>query len=100
MVYLLDNEVVERQRRVVERRRLFARVFTPDVLEALGEFLGVKDQIFAFSGEMDPYRACQEDAKAGVLRGIAWEVEHLGEAEAALDAMVLELKKKEEVQNG
>lgn len=99
MVYFPDNEVVERQRRVVERRRLFSRVFSQDVLDALGEFLGVTDQIFAFQGEMNPYRACQEDAKAGVLRGIAWEVEHLVEAEAALDAMVQELN-KEEVQNG
>lgn len=99
MVYLPDLEVVERQRRVVERRRLFARVFSPEVLDALGEFLGVKEQIFAFSGEMEPFRACQDDAKAGVLRGIAWEVEHLEEAEAALEQMEKELK-KEEVQNG
>ena len=99
MVYLPDLDVVERQRRVVERRRLFARVFSPEVLDALGEFLGVKEQIFAFSGEMEPFRACQDDAKAGVLRGIAWEVEHLEEAEAALEQMEKELK-MEEVQNG
>lgn len=93
MVYQTEEQVMEVQRRVVERRRLFKRVFTPEVLDALGEFLGVKDQIFAFSGEMDPYRACQQDAKAGVLRGIAWEVEHLEEAEAVLTAMLDEMKK-------
>lgn len=93
MVCQTEERVMEVQRRVVERRRLFKRVFTPEVLDALGEFLGVKDQIFAFSGEMDPYRACQQDAKAGVLRGIAWEVEHLEEAEAVLTAMLDEMKK-------
>ncbi|MBR3903236.1 MAG: hypothetical protein IKJ29_06220 [Akkermansia sp.] len=93
MVYQTEEQVMEVQRRVVERRRLFKRVFTPEVLDALGEFLGVKDQIFAFQGDMDPYKACQLDAKAGVLRGIAWEVEHLGEAEAVLTAMLDEMKK-------
>lgn len=93
MVYQTEEQVMEVQRRVVERRRLFKRVFTPEVLDALGEFLGVKDQIFAFQGDMDPYKACQLDAKAGVLRGIAWEVEHLEEAEAVLTAMLDEMKK-------
>lgn len=93
MVYQTEERVMEVQRRVVERRRLFKRVFTPEVMAELGDFLGVKDQIFAFSGEMDPYRACQQDAKAGVLRGIAWEVEHLEEAEAVLTAMLDEMKK-------
>lgn len=91
MVYRTEEQVVETQRMVVERRRLFKRVFTPEVMEALSHFLGVKDQIFAFSGEMDPYRACQADAKAGVLRGIAWEMEHLEEAEAALADMEKEV---------
>lgn len=93
MVCQTEEQVMEVQRRVVERRRLFKRVFTPEVLDALGEFLGVKDQIFAFQGDMDPYKACQLDAKAGVLRGIAWEVEHLEEAEAVLTAMLDEMKK-------
>lgn len=97
MVYLPNETVIEKQRKVVERRQLFARVFTPEVLAALAEFLEVKDMIFAFRGDMDPYRACQEDAKAGVLRGIRWEVEHLDEAVDALRAMENACQEGEEV---
>lgn len=80
MVYLPSDVAVATQRRVVARRELFARVFTPEVLDELADFLGVQDMVFAFQGDMDPYHACQQDAKAGVVRGIRWEVEHLDEA--------------------
>lgn len=82
---------------VVERRRLFARVFTTEVLDALADFLGVQDMIFAFQGDMDPYHACQQDAKAGVVRGIRWEVEHLDEAVDALRAMEQACEEEKEV---
>lgn len=97
MVYLPNETVIEKQRKVVERRQLFARVFTPEVLDALSEFLGVQDMIFAFHGDMDPYHACQQDAKAGVVRGIRWEVEHLDEAVDALRAMEQACQDGEEV---
>lgn len=83
MVYLPNDIAVATQRRVVARRQLFARVFTPEVMDALAEFLDVQDVVFAFhgeEGELDPYRACQVDTKMGVLRGIAWEVAHVDEA--------------------
>ena len=82
---------------MVARRQLFARVFTPEVLDALAEFLGVDDVIFAFQGDMDPYRACQLDAKAGVVRGLRWEVEHLDEAVETLRAMEEMSKEEKEV---
>ena len=97
MVYLPNETVIEKQRKVVERRQLFARVFTPEVLDALAEFLGVEDVIFAFHGDMDPYHACQLDAKAGVVRGIRWEVEHLDEAVEVLRAMENACQEGEEV---
>lgn len=94
MVYLTDENLVAQQRKVVNRRRLFAQAFTPEVQKALAEFLGVDEQIFAFEGDFDPYRACQKDALAGVVRGIAWEIEHLPEAEEALAAMLSEQGKE------
>ena len=80
MVYLPSDVAVATQRRVVARRELFARVFTPEVLDELADFLGVQDVVFAFQGEMNPYSACQLDTKLGVVRGIAWEAAHVDEA--------------------
>lgn len=97
MVYLPSDVAVATQRRVVARRELFARVFTPEVLDELADFLGVQDMVFAFQGDMDPYHACQQDAKAGVVRGIRWEVEHLDEARE--DLRKLEAAAGEEVEN-
>ena len=80
MVYLPSDVAVATQRRVVARRELFARVFTPEVLDELADFLGVQDVVFAFQGDMNPYSACQLDTKLGVLRGMAWEAAHVDEA--------------------
>ena len=80
MVYLPSDVAVATQRKVVARRELFARVFTPEVLDELADFLGVQDVVFAFQGDMNPYSACQLDTKLGVLRGIAWEAAHVDEA--------------------
>lgn len=80
MVYLPNDIAVATQRKVVARRELFARVFTPEVMDELADFLQVQDVIFTFNGEMNPYLACQLDAKLGVLRGIAWEAAHVDEA--------------------
>ena len=80
MVYLPSDVAVATQRRVVARRELFARVFTPEVLDELADFLGVQDVVFAFQGDMNPYSACQLDTKLGVVRGIAWEAAHVDEA--------------------
>ena len=97
MVYLPHDIAVATQRKVVARRELFARVFTPEVMDALADFLQVQDTIFAFNGEMNPYSACQLDAKLGVLRGIAWEAAHVDEARA--DLRKLEEANGEEVEN-
>lgn len=80
MVYLPHDIAVATQRKVVARRELFARVFTPEVLDELADFLGVQDVVFAFQGDMNPYSACQLDTKLGVVRGIAWEAAHVDEA--------------------
>lgn len=79
------------QEKVVRRRQLFSYAFKPEVLEALEEWLGVKDIVFAFapgSGSViDPLMACRMDTLMGVVRGIRFEVAHLAEAEAALDKL-------------
>ena len=97
MVYLPREVAVATQRKVVARRELFARVFTPEVMDELADFLQVQDTIFAFNGEMNPYSACQADTKMGVLRGIAWEAAHVEEAREALRK--LEAADGEEVEN-
>lgn len=97
MVYLPREVAVATQRKVVARRELFARVFTPEVMDELSDFLQVKDVIFAFRGDMDPYSACQTDTKLGVLRGIAWEAAHVDEARE--DLRKLEAADGEEVEN-
>ncbi|MBQ5664634.1 MAG: hypothetical protein IIV41_02070 [Akkermansia sp.] len=97
MVYLPNDVAVATQRKVVARRELFARVFTPEVMDELADFLQVKDTIFAFNGEMNPYSACQADTKMGVLRGIAWEAAHVDEARENLRK--LEAADGEEVEN-
>ena len=97
MVYLPSDIAVATQRRVVARRELFARVFTPEVLDELADFLGVQDVVFAFQGDMNPYSACQLDTKLGVVRGIAWEAAHVDEARE--DLRKLEAADGEEVEN-
>ena len=97
MVYLPREVAVATQRKVVARRELFARVFTPEVMDELSDFLQVKDVIFAFRGDMAPYSACQADTKMGVLRGIAWEAAHVDEARE--DLRKLEAADGEEVEN-
>ena len=97
MVYLPSDVAVATQRRVVARRELFARVFTPEVLDELADFLGVQDVVFAFQGDMNPYSACQLDTKLGVVRGIAWEAAHVDEARE--DLRKLEAAAGEEVEN-
>jgi len=97
MVYLPREVAVATQRKVVARRELFARVFTPEVMDELADFLQVKDVIFAFRGDMDPYSACQADTKMGVLRGIAWEAAHVDEARE--DLRKLEAADGEEVED-
>lgn len=95
MAYLTDEDVLLRQRALVQRRRLFKQAFSAEVLDALAEFLGVKDAVLAFSDDYNPYRACQLDAQMGVLRGIMLEIRLLEESEQSLELMEKMINVKE-----
>lgn len=83
---------VEMQKQVVRRRELFAAVFTDEVLDALEDWMGVKEAIFAFmrdkDGKLDALEACRVDTLMGVVRGIRFEVAHKAEAVAYLDGLL------------
>lgn len=90
-----DRAAYDNAVRVKRRRELFAAAFTPDVLDELEEFLGVKDVVFAFqasAGEgYDACRAAQRDALLGVVRALRFEVARVDEARdlvSKLDAMI------------
>lgn len=83
---------IELQRKVVRRRELFAAAFTPELLDALEEWMGVRDAIFAFcpgeDGKLDALAACRVDTLIGVVRGIRFEVAHKDEAAAFLAGLL------------
>lgn len=73
---------------MVRRRGVLAAALTPEVLDALEEFLGVKDVLWAFNegeGGTDALAACRRDTLMGVVRALRWEVSHVEEGEAALE---------------
>lgn len=90
---------VEKQKGVVRRRELFAAAFTPELMEALEAWMGVKDAIFAFvpgekDGKLDPLEACRFDTLMGIVRGIRFEIAHKADSESYLAALMKEHEKE------
>lgn len=88
---------IVRQKGIVRRRELFEAAFSPEVLDALESWLGVKEAIFAFApgadGKLEPLEACRVDTLMGVMRGIRFEIEHKVESQRYLEALI-ELERK------
>lgn len=91
-----ERVTLELQEAVCRRRALFAKHLTPEVLDAIAEFAGVQDCIFAFTvdkeGKFDVLTAMRRDTLAGIIRALHYEVEHLHEAEATLQRMMDEIQ--------
>ena len=95
---LTDKErgIYETALKCRRRRELFVRVFTPEVLDELEDFLGVKDVLFAFQSEgaggTDPYKAARIDALLGVMRALRFEVTQLDAANEMVRKMEEEIQ--------
>ena len=90
-----DRAAYDNAVKVKRRRELFAAAFTPEVLDELEDFVGVKDVVFAFQAPAgqayDAFKAAQIDALLGLVRALRFEVARVDEARdlvSKLDAMI------------
>lgn len=93
-----NQEYLKNLEEVVRRRQIFRKHITDEFMNELSDFLGVSDSIFAFRSEkgapFDPYLAAQRDALMGVVRGLAYEADHLEEAEEELAAFKKQIEEE------
>ncbi len=86
---------LEEARAVVMRRELFCKVFTPEVLAAVDEFLGTNTMIYAFpTDNLDPLLAMRRDTLMGVMRSLRHESDesNLALARTTLAQMEMEVQ--------
>lgn len=96
---VMSPVAMELQRARVEqaRRRLLAGALSPQVLDAIAELLGVREQLFSFEaredGSFDTLRAMRVDTLRGVVETLRYEVARVEQCERNLREMEILLQK-------
>lgn len=86
-----EKKLLKGLRRTVRRRRLFASVFTEEVLEQMAHLFGVQRRLFSFAqgadGAYDPLQAMRVDTLRGVIDTLRYEAspDSVKRAAAALE---------------
>lgn len=95
-----EKNALEVLRRTVERRRLFHKVFSEEVLEELQHLFGLDKRVFAFrvgpDGKYDPLDAMRDDTLRGVIASLRWEADaaQLQEAEKLMQEALAAAKEE------
>lgn len=74
-----EVKALSQLRECVRRRRLFNRIFTPELLAEMTAFFGLDKRVFAFrvglDGKYDPLDAMRTDTVRGVIESLRWEAD-------------------------